>query len=32
VLGRYRYHNRISNVAVFDYDRHVVGVYVTYGF
>jgi tetratricopeptide (TPR) repeat protein len=32
VMGRYRYQNRSSNVAVFDYDRHVVGLYVTYGF
>lgn len=30
LLGRYRYHNRSSNVDVFDYDRHVVGLYVTY--
>ena len=30
LLGRYRYQNRASNVAVFDYDRHVVGLYVTY--
>jgi len=30
LLGRYSYHNRSSNVAVFDYDRHVVGLYVTY--
>jgi tetratricopeptide (TPR) repeat protein len=30
LLGRYRYHDRESNVDVFDYDRHVVGVYVTY--
>ena len=32
VLARYRYQNRSSNVAVFDYDRHVIGLYVTYGF
>jgi tetratricopeptide (TPR) repeat protein len=32
VLGRYRYHNRHSNVDVFDYDRHIVGLYVTYTF
>lgn len=32
LLARYRYQNRASNVAVFDYDRHVVGLYVTYGF
>jgi tetratricopeptide (TPR) repeat protein len=30
LLGRYRYHDRSSNVDVFDYDRHVVGLYVTY--
>jgi tetratricopeptide (TPR) repeat protein len=30
LLGRYRYHNRMSNVDVFDYDRHIVGIYVTY--
>jgi tetratricopeptide (TPR) repeat protein len=30
LLGRYRYHNRSSNVAVFDYQRHVIGLYVTY--
>ena len=30
LLGRYRYQNRASNVGVFDYDRHVVGLYVTY--
>jgi tetratricopeptide (TPR) repeat protein len=30
LLGRYRYHNRKSNVDVFDYDRHIVGLYVTY--
>jgi tetratricopeptide (TPR) repeat protein len=32
VLARYRYQNRWSNVDVFDYDRHVVGLYVTYSF
>ncbi len=29
-LARYRYQDRISNVDVFDYDRHVVGLYITY--
>ena len=29
-LARYRYQDRISNVGVFDYDRHVVGLYITY--
>jgi hypothetical protein len=32
LLARYRYQNRSSNVAVFDYDRHIVGLYATYGF
>jgi tetratricopeptide (TPR) repeat protein len=32
LLARYRYQNRWSNVDVFDYDRHVVGLYVTYSF
>ncbi|HEY8119763.1 MAG TPA: tetratricopeptide repeat protein [Myxococcota bacterium] len=30
LLARYRYANRASNVAVYDYDRHIVGLYVTY--
>ena len=30
LLARYRYTNRMSNVDVFDYDRHVAGLYVTY--
>jgi tetratricopeptide (TPR) repeat protein len=32
VLARYGYADRISNVDVFDYDRHIVGLYVSYGF
>ncbi len=32
VLARYGYADRISNVDVFDYDRHIVGLYLSYGF
>jgi tetratricopeptide (TPR) repeat protein len=30
LLARYRYNDRTSNVDVFDYHRHIVGLYVTY--
>jgi tetratricopeptide (TPR) repeat protein len=31
-LARYRYQDRASNVDVFEYDRHVIGLYLTYTF
>jgi hypothetical protein len=29
VSARYRYADNVSNTAVFDYDRHIVGGYLT---
>ena len=30
LVGRYRFERRFSNTRVYDYDRHVVGMYVTW--